>query len=65
MKENIKSKVLLTSAPGVGMTTKPILVVTHLNQTQFDGFSPFWLGSGMSLGFPRFQNTGMGRVTGI
>ena len=49
----------------IGMATKPIPVVTHPNQTQFDGFSPFWLGLGMGMGFPRFQNTGMGRVTGI
>jgi len=49
----------------LGMATKPIPVVTCPNQTQFDGFSPFWLGLSMSLGFPRFQNTGMGRVTGI
>jgi len=41
--------------------TKPTFVVTHRNQTQFDEFSPFCLG----LGFLRFQNTGMGRVTGI
>jgi len=45
----------------LGMATKLIPVVTRPNQIQFDGFSPFRLG----LGFPRFQNTGMGRVTGI
>jgi len=49
----------------IGMATKLISVVTRPNQTQFDGFSPFWLGMGVSLGFPRFQNTGMERVTGI
>jgi len=38
---------------------------TRPDQTQFDGFSPFWLGLGMGMGFLRFQNTGMGRVTGI
>jgi len=47
------------------MATKHILVVTHPNQTQFDGCSPFWLGSSMGLGFPRFQNMDMGRVTSI
>lgn len=49
----------------VGMTTKPTPVIIHPNQIQFDGFSPFWLGLDMSMGFPRSQNTGMGRVTGI
>jgi len=49
----------------VGMATKPIHVVTRPNQIQFDGFFPVLTGFGMSLGFPRFQNTGMRRVTGI
>jgi len=55
------------------METNPIPAVTRPNQTQFDRFSPFWLGLGMGfpqfqntgMGFPQFQNTGMGRVTGI
>ena len=45
----------------LGMATKSISVVTHPNQTQFDRFSPFWLG----LSFPQFRNTDMGRVMGI
>jgi len=46
-----------------GMATKPIPAGIRPNQTHFDGFSR--LGLGMSLGFPQFQNTGTGRVTGI
>jgi len=45
-----------------GIAKKPIPVVTHSNQTQFQGFFPFWLGLGLSLGFLRFQNMGIIRV---
>ena len=44
---------------------KTYIRVTRSYQTKFDGFFPFWLGLGMGMGFPRFQNTGMGRVMGI
>ena len=47
------------------MATKPVSVGTRPNHLRFDGFSPVWLGLGMSSGFPRFQNAGTGRVTRI
>ena len=51
----------VTVSLALGMATKPVSMDTRPYQPRFDGFSPIWLG----LGFPRFHNTGTGRVTGI